>query len=105
MYHNRNRVAELLSRPREYDDCGCDHHHHEHYHAPVIGIDSPVDGQLLQYSETLQAFINVNPDSITLTPQATIPTDVVNGSIFINNNQLCIKLNDHLYQIMLTQIG
>ena len=57
MGYGRNHVAELLSRPRAYDDCGC-HDHHNHHHNNILDITSPINGQILQYSDEFNAFIN-----------------------------------------------
>lgn len=83
MHHNRDHVAELLSRPRVYDDCGCNGHHDHHSHGNILDITSPIDGQILQYSEQYRAFINttINMDFSSISGGDA-------SSIFIIDQQL-----------------
>jgi hypothetical protein len=94
----QNTVKELINNCCS-DDCG-----DETTCAPLFDIASPVDGQLLVYSDEFQSFINKNPDNIVLKPQTYTPINRVDGIMFVSNGNLCIQLNGILYKVSVTPL-
>lgn len=94
----QNTVKELLNDCCN-GDCGDDN-----VCAPLFDIASPVEGQLLVYSEEFNSFINKNPDSVILKPRNTLPTNIQDGSLFVSNGNLCVQISGVVYKVSVSPL-
>lgn len=70
----KGEVKELLGNCHS-NDCGCGEQKCE----PLFDIASPIEGQILRYSEEFKAFVNVMPTKLGLTNGTGTPIGL--GSI------------------------